>query len=557
MWPFGPRNNYPYTDFHELNTDWILAKIRGLEGAVSSFIKNWSSPKAVSSYQDFTDPKLIYLYTGSEIGYNTNHWYYYENGTWNDGGLYGSAEVDEDFSDTSINAVQNKTITKELLPLKVFNTPKMFGASADGTTDDTDAFYAMIQDCESNNIPSFIPDGTYKITDHLFGNIEIMEDNGTYNDLKPAFPRKDFLMCAESNLMHAKILSITSGYTVQAMCYDSNNDYFYVGLSNTDDSAQKILTLNNKLEIIQTTDLAEPALHLNTITYNPDTNELITIRSSGYELLVINLSTGTLTPKVSLTDFNSGIQYDPVLKVYVGINGPAISGTVNWNYRIYDAAFNVIRTGTFQNPYGYTNNETPNGFSCYDGKMVHSSFTTNGVQFGVANRVQFLFGVDYFGNVSKIYQEFLSGMEYEGVAHYNGKYLTANVPYDGILMITLIDPECVFSTSMRTVNQRFEMPITWNSTYVNSFHGHAAVNMQNRTVSFSGYVQLNLDAVPIDEEVVLGTFPDAFAPYGSNYVICGSSGIGTVSLVMVNGEIRYSKRANTSQYINLGGSYIF
>lgn len=38
MWPFGPRNNYPYTDFHELNTDWILAKIHGLEEAMKHFV---------------------------------------------------------------------------------------------------------------------------------------------------------------------------------------------------------------------------------------------------------------------------------------------------------------------------------------------------------------------------------------------------------------------------------------------------------------------------------------------------------------------------------------
>lgn len=114
MWPFGFWDKYPNTNFHELNADWILAKIRGLEGAVSSFIKNWSSPKAVSSYMDFTDTKVIYLYTGDEIGYNKNHWYYYEDGEWKDGGLYGSAEIDDQLSDTSTKAVQNKVITNAL-----------------------------------------------------------------------------------------------------------------------------------------------------------------------------------------------------------------------------------------------------------------------------------------------------------------------------------------------------------------------------------------------------------------------------------------------------------
>ena len=38
MWPFGYGNKYPYTNFHELNADWILGKIRGLEDAMKKFV---------------------------------------------------------------------------------------------------------------------------------------------------------------------------------------------------------------------------------------------------------------------------------------------------------------------------------------------------------------------------------------------------------------------------------------------------------------------------------------------------------------------------------------
>lgn len=40
MWPFGFGNKYPYTDFHELNLDWILGKIRVLEYTVKNWLKN-------------------------------------------------------------------------------------------------------------------------------------------------------------------------------------------------------------------------------------------------------------------------------------------------------------------------------------------------------------------------------------------------------------------------------------------------------------------------------------------------------------------------------------
>lgn len=107
-------NKFPYTDFHELNLDWIISVVREMYGKIEAFIKNWSSPKIAKSYLDFKDPRIIYLYVGDEIGYNKYHWYYYDPdlNEWVDGGLYGGAKIDDDFSLTSINALENRVITK-------------------------------------------------------------------------------------------------------------------------------------------------------------------------------------------------------------------------------------------------------------------------------------------------------------------------------------------------------------------------------------------------------------------------------------------------------------
>ena len=98
MWPFGFWNKYPYTNFHEMNDDWVLCKIRQLDATMSAFVKNWSSPVLAYSYVDFVDKKLIYLYVGDEAGYNQNHWYYWDkiSNSWKDGGLYGAADFTED-----------------------------------------------------------------------------------------------------------------------------------------------------------------------------------------------------------------------------------------------------------------------------------------------------------------------------------------------------------------------------------------------------------------------------------------------------------------------------
>ena len=98
MWPFGFWNKYPYTNFHEMNDDWVLCKIRQLDAAMHAFVKNWSSPVLAYSYVDFVDKKLIYLYVGDEVGYNQNHWYYWDkiSNSWKDGGLYGASDFTEE-----------------------------------------------------------------------------------------------------------------------------------------------------------------------------------------------------------------------------------------------------------------------------------------------------------------------------------------------------------------------------------------------------------------------------------------------------------------------------
>lgn len=160
MWPFGFQFRYPYTDFHQLNSDWIIEHMKQLEAAVKAFMKNWSNPVLASSYTDFVDRKLIYLYTGDEVGYQKNYWYYFDQDTneWTAGGLYGSAVVDDEFSNESLNAVQNRVVSK----LAVFVTPQMFGAEGDGIHDDTEAFTEALS---YDNV--FIPEGDYLITNTI------------------------------------------------------------------------------------------------------------------------------------------------------------------------------------------------------------------------------------------------------------------------------------------------------------------------------------------------------------------------------------------------------
>lgn len=50
-------------------------------------------PTAVATAADMTDTGKLYLYTGTEEGWNNGHWYYYYDGNWVDGGQYGATDA--------------------------------------------------------------------------------------------------------------------------------------------------------------------------------------------------------------------------------------------------------------------------------------------------------------------------------------------------------------------------------------------------------------------------------------------------------------------------------
>lgn len=109
MWPFRPFNRYPYTDFHELNDDWILSKMHQLEEKVLTFSKDIKS--SVYSWLD-EHPEAT-------------------------------------------TTVQDHSLTYEKLVNGTlgFVTPEMFGAAGDGITDDSTAVSDAIDFAHVNKIP--------------------------------------------------------------------------------------------------------------------------------------------------------------------------------------------------------------------------------------------------------------------------------------------------------------------------------------------------------------------------------------------------------------------
>jgi len=58
----------------------------------------YGSPLTAATAADMIDTTRVYVYTGSETGMENGHWYYWEDGSWKDGGIYNAAAVQTDTS---------------------------------------------------------------------------------------------------------------------------------------------------------------------------------------------------------------------------------------------------------------------------------------------------------------------------------------------------------------------------------------------------------------------------------------------------------------------------
>ena len=84
------------------------------------------SPLVANTVSEMTNTNRIYVYTGSEAGYTSGHWYYWNGSAWTDGGAYNSAAADDAMSDSSTNAVQNKVIKAYVDAAEAVTTDKLF-----------------------------------------------------------------------------------------------------------------------------------------------------------------------------------------------------------------------------------------------------------------------------------------------------------------------------------------------------------------------------------------------------------------------------------------------
>ena len=77
------------------------------------------TPLVASTAAGMTDTDRIYVYVGSETGYTSGNWYYYDGSAWTSGGVYNSTAFETDDTLTIPDAAaDSKAVGDELSDLK-------------------------------------------------------------------------------------------------------------------------------------------------------------------------------------------------------------------------------------------------------------------------------------------------------------------------------------------------------------------------------------------------------------------------------------------------------
>lgn len=73
-----------------------FGSINAYRGALNGALAAVGGPLVAATAAAMTDRTKVYVYTGSETGYTSGHWYYWNGSAWTDGGVYQSTGINTD-----------------------------------------------------------------------------------------------------------------------------------------------------------------------------------------------------------------------------------------------------------------------------------------------------------------------------------------------------------------------------------------------------------------------------------------------------------------------------
>ena len=105
----------------------LKARVSALMYQINSVNGGLPTPAALVS--EMVEEELLYLYTGSEPGYQNGYWYYYNyaSGEWEPGAQYGAHASDSELDESSTNPIQNQAVATAFNALRA----EVLAAAAD------------------------------------------------------------------------------------------------------------------------------------------------------------------------------------------------------------------------------------------------------------------------------------------------------------------------------------------------------------------------------------------------------------------------------------------
>lgn len=236
----GIFRQFPYSNFHDINLDNILKIINDLRAEWANFIVDW----------------------GKEVSEQVNKW------------LEDHPEATTTVEDHSISQIK---LTEELAnkTIKDYYTPQMFGAVADGETDDTAAFIEL-----ANHKPVAIPEGDYVIND-IITLEDVIFDFGDYINHMPLYEKSVDLDLSSVTYGPNVVLPIKNSYCEAAVRL---GNYYYLVCRNIDGDIPYIAVVDTEDTVIQYKNLS--ALYGNANSMHTDGEFLYIDFDNGYHIKI-------------------------------------------------------------------------------------------------------------------------------------------------------------------------------------------------------------------------------------------------------------------------------
>ena len=278
------------------NADLSESDISMIEEAVEAAanIKPYGSPLVASTVAGMTDHEKVYVYVGSETGYTSGHWYYYDGDSWEDGGVYNSVAVQTDTTLTlSGVAADAKKTGDEISDLKSqiaqgglrdsFKQALLQLASKVAYIDEDgqdyyDALYSALYDVELISISASLAQGT------------VILDIDTLNDLKQYLTVTAHFDNGTSTEVTTYELSgtLTAGTSIITVTYEDATTTLNFNVTATTDVTPSIANWNKANYVTMTTDAVNNTIYFKTTsnkTYQGATNPFTT--ESGYSYRMV------------------------------------------------------------------------------------------------------------------------------------------------------------------------------------------------------------------------------------------------------------------------------